>query len=429
MSIFKYYNLAKIELFFLCRSITGIGTYKTLKIIKKKFPKLKIILVKSGTKVFDWKIPAEWKIKSAFVLDKDEKKIIDFKRNNLHLVNYSMPINKILSKKEFLKKVYSLPNQPTAIPYITSYYKKDWGFCINHIQKKKINKSYKNKDKFKIVINSSFKKNGNLRYGELLIKGKSEQEILISTYICHPSMANNELSGSIVSMMLIDYFRKNKPKKSIRFIFVPETIGAISFISKNFDKIKKNVVGGYNLSCIGDERNYNCILSKYGNSLSDLSLLEAYTKLKIKYKKFKFLFRGSDERQYNSPGIDLGISTISRTRFGDFKEYHTSLDDFNLVTKKGIYGGFKVAREAIKNLSNKIIPITTIKCEPFMTKRNLYDTLSIKKPNYEIKDIMNFIQYADGKNDLNQITEITGLSLNKSKKILNILINNKIIKV
>lgn len=137
MSIFKYYNLAKIELFFLCRSITGIGTYKTLKIIKKKFPKLKIILVKSGTKVFDWKIPAEWKIKSAFVLDKDEKKIIDFKRNNLHLVNYSMPINKILSKKEFLKKVYSLPNQPTAIPYITSYYKKDWGFCINHIQKKK----------------------------------------------------------------------------------------------------------------------------------------------------------------------------------------------------------------------------------------------------------------------------------------------------
>ena len=429
MSANKYYNLAKNELFDLCRSITGKGTFQTLNIIKKKISNLKIISVKSGTKVFDWKIPPEWNISAAYVIDNTGKKIIDFKNNNLHILNYSAPTNKIINRDELLKKTFSLPDQPNAIPYVTSYYKKNWGFCISDIQKKQIKSVYKSNDKFKVVIDTSFNKNGKLKYGEILIKGKSKQEIIISTYICHPSMANNELSGVIVSMMLIDYFKKNIPEKTLRFIFVPETIGAITFLDKNLINLKNNIIGGYVISCIGDERNHSCIMSKYGNSFSDISLLETYKKLNIKFKKYSFLYRGSDERQFNSPGIDIGVSTISRTRFGDYKEYHTSLDDFKLVTKKGINDGFKVAKMAIINLSKKIIPMTDIKCEPFMTKRNLYKTLSTKKTDHKIRDIMNFIQYSDGKNDLKLISKHTNLSLSKVQKVLKLLIKNKLVKI
>lgn len=204
----KYYNIGKNLLFPINRSITGAGLKKTLEIIKKEFPSLKIKKVKSGSKVFDWKIPPEWNVKNAYVIDKFKNKIIDYKKNNLHLVGYSIPINKILNKSQLYKNIFFLKNQPNAIPYVTSYYKKFWGFCINYNQKKQIDKKYSNKDLFKIIINSSFKKNGYLNYGEIILKGKSTQEILISTYICHPSMANNELSGPIVSMGLINYFKK-----------------------------------------------------------------------------------------------------------------------------------------------------------------------------------------------------------------------------
>ena len=247
-----------------------------------------------------------------------------------------------MGRDELINKLFSLKKQPNAIPYITSYYEKRWGFCMSYNQLKKLKNNYKKKDKFKVVIKSSFNKKGFLNYGELVLKGKSADEILVSTYICHPSMANNELSGPIVSMSLINYFKKIKNlNKSIRFIFIPETIGSIAYIYQNFSKLKDRVIGGYNLSCIGDERNHSCILSKYENSPSDDSLIEAYKKLKIKkYKIYSFLKRASDERQFNSPGIDLKITSIFRTKYGEFPEYHTSLDNFNVVTLKGIKGGY-----------------------------------------------------------------------------------------
>ena len=217
MSIKKYYNLGKKILYPINRSITGNGQKKTLKIIKNEFSELKIKKIKSGKKVFDWKIPHEWNINDAYIEDKFGKKIINFKKNNLHLMGYSQPIKKTVNKKQLLKKLYSLPKQPKAIPYITSYYKKNWMFCASHQKKKEIEKQYKNNDKFKIFINSNFDKKGFLNYGELLLKGKSDDEILISTNICHPSMANNELSGPIVSMSLIDYFKKKKTSKIYSF--------------------------------------------------------------------------------------------------------------------------------------------------------------------------------------------------------------------
>ena len=425
----KYYNLGKKKLFPICRSITGPGTRETLKIIKNQFSKLKIKKIKSGTKVFDWRIPPEWNVKDAYILDKHNNKIVDFKKNNLHLVGYSTPIRKYLDKNELYKNLYFLKKQPDAIPYVTSYYKKRWGFCLNYNQKKKLDKYYSKQDIFKVVINSNFNKKGFLNYGELVLKGISSKEILISTYICHPSMANNELSGIIVSMGLINHFKKKKLSKTIRFLFIPETIGSIAYINKNLKNMKKNVIGGYNLSCIGDERKHSCMLSKYKNSPSDFALLNAYKKLKIKkYKIYSFLKRGSDERQYNSPGIDIPISSIFRSKYGSYPEYHTSLDDFNLVTLKGIYGGFQVAKTAINNLLNEIVPKNKMLCEPHMSKYNLYPTLSSKKKSNSVsKYYMDFLQYADGKNNLRKISKYIKLSFSKTKQIYKLLKSKNLI--
>ena len=428
VTIKKYYNIAKTKLFPITRSLTGNGVRKTLNIIQKEFPKLKIKKFKSGTKVFDWNIPEEWNVTDAYVIDKYNNKIIDFKKNNLHLVGYSIPIKKNITKKELFKNLYFLKNQPKAIPYITSYYKRRWGFCISYNEYKILDKRYSSNDKFKVVINSNLNKKGNLNYGELILKGKSKKEILISTYICHPSMANNELSGPIVSMGLINYFKNKKLNKTLRFVFIPETIGSISYLSKNIKYLKENVIGGYNLSCIGDERQHSCMFSKYQNSPSDEAVIEAYKSLKIKnYKVYPFLKRGSDERQYNSPGIDLKISSIFRTKYGEYPEYHTSLDNFNLVTLKGCVGGFNVARKSIEILLERIYPKCKIMCEPQMGKRGLYPTLSTKNENKLTRSYMDFLQYADGTNSLEKISNLIKLELNSVKKINSILFKNNLV--
>lgn len=429
MHIKKYYNLAKHELFPICRSITGRGARKTLQIIKNQFSELKIHNVPSGSKVFDWKIPSQWDVYDAYVMDKNKKKIIDFKNHNLHIVGYSTPVKKIINKINLLRRIHSLKNKPKAIPYINSYYKKYWGFCTTEKIKNEIKNKYNNKDKFYVLIKSKFKNNGVLNYGELVIRGKSSQEILISTYICHPSMANNELSGIIVAMSLINFYKKKKPSKTLRFVFVPETIGSITYINKNLNHLKSNVIGGYNLSCLGDERQYSCILSKYRNSPSDYSLLETYSKLKIKYKEYSYLTRGSDERQYNSPGVELGITSIFRTKYEEYPEYHTSLDNFDIVTKKGLSGGFRVAKNAINILDKKIIPQNKLLCEPFMSKRKLYPTLSSSKIS-QIKNIklLDFLTYADGKNDLLKISKYIKLNYKETIKIYKFLKKIKLLK-
>ncbi len=423
----RIYNLGK-ALFPINRSITGKGTLKSLKLIQKEIPKLKIKKIKSNSKVFDWKIPSEWNVKEAFVKDKFGEKIIDIGANNLHLVGYSSPVEKKISKKQLLKRIYSIKKQPNAIPYVTSYYKRYWGFCLSYNQKKKIIKKYNDNDKFIVKIDSNYKKNGNLNYGEIILPGKEKKEILISTYICHPQMANNELSGPLVVTALVKHFIKRKNEKTLRFIFVPETIGSIAYLNKNFRILKKYTIGGYVLSCIGDERNFSLISTKYGNSNSDLAAKEAFKKLSLKFKKYSFLERGSDERQFNSPGIDLPIASILRTKYGKYSEYHTSLDNFDLVTKKGLKGGFKVSKKAIEILQNYKIPISNFLCEPKLQKKNLYNHISIKgnKNNFSRK-ILNFLQYSDGKNNLEKISKLIKLSQKETEKIYKILNKKKLI--
>ena len=417
-----FYNLGKNKLFPICRSLTGRGNTKTLEIIKKNVGNLKILKFSSGSKVFDWQVPSEWNVKDACLIDKYNKKIIDFKRNNLHLVGYSIPLKKKLSKNQILKHLHSLPNQPNAIPYVTSYYKKYWGFCITEKQKKIIKTKYKKNDKFKVKINTVFNKRGKMLVGEYLLKGKSSQEILISTYMCHPSLANDNLSGILVSLNLINHFKKIKNlKKTIRFVFLPETIGSIAYLYKNLQILKKNTIGGFNLTCLGNDAQHSFIKSKYGSSPSDLALTEAYKKLKIKAKKYSFLERGSDERQFNSPGIDLPITTVCRSKFGKFKEYHTSLDNFNFIKPKALHDSFKVIKKSIELMMNKHYPRSKILCEPFMSKRGMYPTISKKDNIYLSKNLLNFLQYSDGKNDLFSISKLIKLSLNETKNCSKIL--------
>ena len=427
----KYFSLAKNKLFKINRSLTGKGNIETLNYIKKEFPSLKIKYFNSGKKVYDWVVPAEWNVKKAYVSDKFGKKIIDFEKNTLHLVGYSTSFFGKLKKDYLLKYIHTYKPLPDAIPYVTSYYSKRWGFCISHNLKNIIKKSYKSNDLFKVVLDTSFNKNGKMHYGEIVLKGNSSKEILITTYICHPSMANNELSGIIVTMSLINYFRNKKINKTLRFLFIPETIGAISYIDKNYKVLKEKIIGGYNLSCIGDEKSHSCMLSKFSNSPSDEALIASYKKLNIKkYNIYSFLERGSNERQFNSPNINLGITSIFRTMYGKYPEYHTSKDDFKLVTLKGIKGGFEVAKEAINILDKTIIPTSKILCEPNLGKRGLYPTLStIKgKKSYQARNFLNFLTYSDGKTTLNTISNLINLKLTETKKIYKILKSKDILE-
>jgi len=425
-----YLNLDKIKKIFfdlwpLNRSITGKGTLASLKIIKSNCRKFKIKFFRSDTKVFDWKIPKVWEVKEAYIIDPDGKKICDFKKNNLHIVGYSKKVNKNLTLNDLKKNLHSIKKQPSFIPYVTSYYKKNWGFCIEYKKLKKLKKG-----KYKVKINSSFV-TGKMYYGEGFIKGISKKEVFISSYICHPSMANNELSGPIVLLMLYNYLiSKKKLYYSYRFVITPETIGSIAFIKKNFKKLKKNVFCGYNLSCIGDKNNFSFVENRNGPTISENILIETLNKLKLKYKKYYWLERGSDERQYSSPHVDLPIITVCRSKFGKFKEYHTSGDILGkTVSFQNLMKSFKVLKKCVEKLEQERIPKIKFACEPFMTKYNLYETIS-KKNIYtdNNKNLMNIISYCDGKNSVSQISKKCKVNLINTKKSLKLLAKNKIIK-
>lgn len=392
----EMYILIK-RLFPICRSITGNGVRETLKILKEYIP-IKIYEVSSGSKVFDWTIPKEWNIKNAYIENKNGEKIVDFQENNLHVVSYSIPVNKTIYLKDLQKHLYSLEKQPDAIPYITSYYKELWGFCISH--KKRLGLK---KGKYHVFIDSELKK-GSLTYGELIIPGASKKEIFLSTYICHPSMANNELSGPSVTTFLAKWISSKPRNFTYRIIFIPETIGSITYLSKNLNIMKKNIVAGFNITCVGDERQYSYLPSKRGDTLTDKVALNVLKFKHPNFIKYSYLERGSDERQYNSPGVDLPVASIMRSKYNTYPEYHTSLDNLKLVTPKGLYGAYDVLKECITLIENNSKYKINCLCEPQLGKRGLYPTISTKNSGLQVRDMMNFIAYADGSRDLIEIS-------------------------
>ena len=303
------------ELWPLNRSITGEGVRQTLERIKFHLPALQIKSVPSGTAVFDWTIPREWIANEAYIVSPSGKRICDFRVNNLHLLGYSIPFEGKVELKDLKEHLYTLPDQPNAVPYITSYYKERWGFCLSQDQCDQLEEG-----KYYVKIDTKLF-DGVLNYAELLIEGESKQEIFLSTYICHPSMANNELSGPTVVTFIAKWLlEKEKPKHSYRIIFIPETIGSITYLSLNYSEMKKNVFAGFNVTCIGDDRAYSYVPSRAGDTISDEVALHVLKWTDPNFIKYTWLDRASDERQYCSPGIDLPIASILRTKYGKYPE-------------------------------------------------------------------------------------------------------------
>lgn len=385
----------------ICRSITGDGVRETLRIISDIIP-LQVHEVPTGTKAFDWSVPKEWNIRDAFIADENGNKIIDFKTNNLHVVGYSVPVDKWIPLSELQEYLHSLPEQPNAIPYVTSYYKERWGFCISHDNRLKLKDA-----KYHVFIDSTLE-DGNLTYGEYIIKGETEQEVFLSTYICHPSMANNELSGPVMTAFIGKWLASQPRRYTYRIIFVPETIGSITYLSRHLEELKQKVLVGFNISCIGDDRSYSYVASRYERSLADRVASNVLSMKYPGFTKYSFLDRGSDERQYCSPGVDLPLVTLSRSKYGTYPEYHTSLDNLEFVTPEGLDGGYKMLRDCLYVIENNKTYKVSCYGEPQLGKRGLYPNLSTKKSGASVETMMDFIAYADGTNDLIEISNIIG---------------------
>lgn len=398
----EMYQLAG-ELFPICRSLTGNGVRQTLQRLKAMLPSLTIHEVPTGTKVFDWTIPNEWNIRDAYVVGPDGRKVIDFKQSNLHVMGYSVPVDATLPLEELQEHLYSLPDSPHAIPYITSYYKERWGFCLRHSDREKLVRG-----EYRVVVDSDLKP-GSLTYGELIIPGDSAEEIFLSTYVCHPSMANNELSGPVVVSHLAKWLLSLPNRRyTYRIVFIPETIGSITYLSRNFEQMKKRVIAGFNVSCVGDDRCYSYLPSRLGNTLADSVALHVLKHVAGEIKRYSFLDRGSDERQYCSPGVDLPVCCIMRSKYGEYPEYHTSLDNMDLITAEGLEGSYEAYRKCITLLERNEVLRTSVLCEPQLGKRGLYPTLSTRSSALTVSAMMDLLAYADGTRDLVGIAETIG---------------------
>ncbi|HEC1754166.1 TPA: DUF4910 domain-containing protein [Campylobacter lari] len=420
------YELA-CELFPICRSITGEGFRQSLKILDEAMGGgiLKIHSIASGSKVFDWEVPAEWEINDAFIITPNGEKICDFKQNNLHVLNYSEGINDEISLDELQEHLYSIEDYPDAIPYVTSYYKRRWGFCIKHKDRVKLKEG-----KYKVFIDAKHHENGVLNYADLLIPSTQDakDEILISSYLCHPSMANNELSSPIVATFLAKWLLELKERKyNYRFIFAPETIGSIVYLSKHLKHLQKYTKAGFALSCIGDDNAYSLIHTPSENTLADKVALHTL-KEKNNFKEFSFLDRGGNERQFCAPLVNLPVVGVCRTRFGDYKEYHTSKDDLNFISEKGLQGGLKAMQEIIMNLEVNEIYQNTIFCEPNLGKRDLYHTINTSLTNSQIPTSCNFLAYCDGQNDVLDIASKINIQAYELKDLIEKLKFNGLIK-
>ena len=392
------------RLFPICRSITGPGVRETLAVLQEYIP-CTIHEVPTGTRAFDWEVPREWRVRTAYIEGPDGIRIVDFADNNLHLVGYSVPVNTVMSLAELQPHLHSLPELPDAIPYVTSYYRENWGFCLPHNTRKKLKDG-----QYKVVIDTELLP-GSLTYGELIIPGSIDSEIFISTYICHPSMANNELSGPVVATTLATWLLETPRRFSYRIIFIPETIGALVYLSRNLSELKRKTVAGFNVTCIGDDRVYSFLPSRKGDTLADRAALCVLREEHPDFITYSYLDRGSDERQYCSPGVDLPVVSVMRSKYREYPEYHTSLDDCELVTPAGLDGGYSVLKKCIELLERNETYETTCLGEPQLGKRGLYPSLGTRDTMPATRLLLDILAYSDGTNDLIRLKEILGVKL------------------
>ena len=416
------YELAG-RLFPIGRSLTGAGVRESLEILKEQIPELEIKAVPSGTQVFDWIIPAEWEITEGYIEDESGQRIIGYAENNLHIIGYSTPVDEWVELEELLKYIRVEEEQPEVIPYVTSYYTARFGFCMSKNQRDTLKPG-----KYHMVIKSRLF-DGVLNYAELLLQGKSEKEVLLSTYICHPSMANNELSGPVLAVELVKWLKTLDRELSYRLVIVPETIGSITYLSKNLEVMQRNTIAGFVLSCVGDNRTYSYIESRNADTLADKVMQNVLKYAYPEYKRYSFLERGSDERQYNAPGVDLPVCGFCRSKYVEYPEYHTSADNMSLISPEGLQGAYDVMQQVITALEYNKYYRTNCLCEPQLGKRGLYPTVSRKGIYDEVKKLTNLIAYADGKNDLIDISNKIGVPVCELTENLEKLLANGLLDI
>lgn len=392
------------ELYPICRSITGNGFRETLARIRKHIP-LAVHEVPTGSQVFDWTVPREWNIRDAYVKNSRGERVIDFQRSNLHVVNYSVPVSARMSLEELKQHLFSSPEHRDWIPYKTSYYRDTWGFCVSQGQLEQLHEG-----DYEVCVDSTLE-NGSLTYGEFLLAGTTEDEVLISCHACHPSLCNDNLSGVALATFLAKSLMSCKPRYSYRFLFIPGTIGSITWLSRNERNVHR-IKHGLVLSCVGDRGQLSYKKSRRGDAEIDRAALQVLKHSGQDYAIADFSPYGNDERQYCSPGFNLPVGRLSRTPDGQFAEYHTSADDLNFVDAASLGDSLNKCLAILEILEeNRVYLNQNGKCEPQLGKRGLYRTLGGHGDPETLELAMLWaLNQSDGSHSLLDIAERSGLA-------------------
>ena len=391
------------ELYPICRSLTGAGQRQTLDILRRHI-QLSVQQVPSGTPVFDWTVPREWNIRDAYIKDAGGNKIVDFSRSNLHVVGYSVPVHRRMSLAALKPHLFTLPEQPDWIPYRTSYYREDWGFCLSHRQLLDMQDG-----EYEVHIDSSLH-DGAMSYGEYVAAGEVSEEILISCHICHPSLANDNLSGIVIATMLARQLGSTPHRYTYRFLFTPGTIGSIAWLCRNESRVER-IRGGLVLACLGDGGAFTYKKSRRGDTWIDRAAARALRDAGVEYNTQEFSPYGYDERQFCSPGFNLPVGCFMRTPHGCYPEYHTSADDLSLVRPEHLGESFVRCRDVIQVIDrNRTFINQNPKCEPQLGKRGLYGSIGGASGGRSRElALLWVLNFSDGEHSLLDIAERSGL--------------------
>ena len=390
------------ELYPICRSITGDGIRRTLGIIGAKI-QLQMSEVPSGTEVFDWTVPKEWNVRDAYIKDTAGRRVVDFRQSNLHVLNYSKPVHAKLSLSELKRHLFTLPEHPDWIPYRTSYYKLAWGFCLTHKQMLTLSEG-----EYEVCIDTTLE-NGSLTYGECCLPGRSSEEVVISCHACHPSLANDNLSGLAVASALAQLLSGKDLRYSYRFLFIPGTIGAITWLARNRENVSR-IRHGLVLTCVGDAGGFHYKKSRRGNAEIDQAMAYALQHCGETSEILEFTPYGYDERQYCSPGFNLPVGCLMRSVWGTFPEYHTSADNLDFIHPDQLARSLRLCVSLVDVLENNRHYLSQNPfCEPQLGKRNLYSSTGGKSIDEEINARLWTLNFSDGKHSLLDIAERSGL--------------------
>jgi aminopeptidase-like protein len=383
------------------RSLMGPGIRETLEILGSSVGGFAVTKVPTGSRVLDWVVPDEWHIRTAYIEAPDGQRICDFSTNNLHIVGYSTAVDASMSREELQPHLYSLHGQPDAIPYVTSYYERRWGFCLTHRQRESLEAGT-----YRVLIDSSHVP-GTLDYGQLVLPGRSAEEILFSSYCCHPSMANNELSGPVLAVALAEWLSNRTDRRfTYRFNLGPEMIGAAAVLENQRAYLQERVRAAFNLTCVGDERDWSFLPSRRGDTYADRIARHVLRHTVGQYRSYSWGDRGSDESMYCANGIDIPMVSIMRSKYGEYPEYHTSLDTpGRVVTARGLAESLCVYQTLIEVLENDCKPRAMVLGEPQLGRRGLYPQTSIKGSTASVKDMLDLISHADGETSLLDIAD------------------------